>query len=360
MVSGRLIRGPRVRAPSMKLQTVLFAVTIVAAALSGCADNGATPTPTPAATTPVATTPTATASVTPTPTTETPGDDGEMPPVDPRCLAPPTAPMNVSSGTRLGMPELSFTTSDPTAEDPCYRFHGPQNATSGWNVFELTYPAGGRTFHIMPMYFIGERTIGEVQAAMGPQGAPEWAIPSGAVGGVTPGSTGSVAIDLQAGNYVYFCPIEGHMFQGMMGMLSVTESDNESAEPVADATITLTDYNFTIPELHEDMDVIRVTNNGSEPHEAPLVRLAGGANMTTFIAALEGPNATGPPPGQLIGGVNAIASGQTVYLLVDLAGDQDYGMICFVSSPAHQGMPHFLIGPMVADFTVEHAEGESH
>lgn len=82
--------------------------------------------------------------------------------------------------------------------------------------------------------------------------------------------------------------------------------------------------------------------------------------MTTFLAVLEDPNATSPPPGQLIGGVNAIAPGQTVYLLVDLESDQDYGMVCFVSSPKHQGMPHAFIGPMVVDFTAEHAEGDEH
>lgn len=330
------------------MKNVLFlSVLVVTATLAGCAgDTGApdtnttTPTTTPATTTPTTTTPT-----------------NEMPDApDPRCLAPPvnaTAPTATGS-TRLGMPELSFTTPDPSDADPCYRFHGPQNATSGWNVFTLAYPEGGRTFHIMPMYFIANRTMGDVQAAMasGAEGLPEWAVPSGAVGGVTPGSNGSVAIDLEVGNYLYFCPIEGHMFKGMMGMIEVTQAANETAEPEADATITLEDYNFTVPELHAGMDVIRVTNNGSEPHEAPLVKLMGGANMTQFLAVLEDPNATSPPPGQLIGGVNAIAPGQTVYLLVDLEADQDYGMVCFVSSPAHQGMPHAMIGPMVRDFTV--------
>lgn len=329
---------------------LLLSVLVVAATLAGCAGDSGTPdtnSTTPTTSTPATTTPTTT-----TPANETPGGDAP----DPRCLAPPVnaAPGAANASTRLGMPELSFTTSDPTDADPCYRFHGPQNATSGWNVFTLAYPEGGRTFHIMPMYFIANRTMADVQAAMasGAEGLPEWAVPSGAVGGVTPGSNGSVAIDLDVGNYLYFCPIEGHMFKGMMGMLEVTESENETAAPEADATITLEDYNFTIPELHTGMDVIRVTNEGSEPHEAPLVKLMGGANMTTFVAALEDPNATSPPPGQLIGGVNAIAPGQTVYLLVDLEADQDYGFVCFVPSPAHHGAPHAMIGPMLADFTV--------
>lgn len=338
------------------MKTVLFlSVLLIGAALAGCAgDSGA---PDSNATTPTTSTPVTSTPATSTPPTgETPDD--EMPPVDPACLAPPANETAPEASTRLGMPELSFTISEPTDADPCYRFHGPQNATSGWNVFTLSYPAGGHTFHIMPMYFIGDHTMADVQAAMasGDESFPEWAVPSGAVGGVTPGSNGSVAIDLDVGNYLYFCPIEGHMFQGMMGMLAVTQAENEGAAPEADATITLEDYNFTVPELDASMDVIRVTNNGSEPHEAPLVKLMGGANMTQFLAALEDPNATSPPPGQLIGGSNAIAPGQTVYLLVDLEADQDYGLLCMVSSPAHQGMPHAMIGPMVRDFTVAPAD----
>jgi uncharacterized cupredoxin-like copper-binding protein len=337
----------------MKPISLFISLTFVAAALAGCAadesgDNMTT-------TSPVTTTPVT------TPTTDNETPDGP-PDVDPRCLAPPADAAEVNASTRLGMPELSFTTSDPSEADPCYRFHGPQNATSGWNVFTLTYPAPGQTFHIMPMYFIGEHTMEDVLAAFAssPEGeAPEWAVPSGAVGGVTPGSSGSVAIDLDVGNHVYFCPIEGHMLQGMMGMLAVTEAENETAAPEADAAIELVDFNFTVPDLTADMTVIRVTNNGSEPHEAPLVKLMGGATMSQFLATLEDPDATGPPPGQLIGGVNAIAPGQTVYLLVDLEAGQDYGMACFIPSPAHGGAPHVAIGPMVVDFTVQDDAAEA-
>lgn len=354
--SARLIPRIRLARPSMQTKAYLILFALVASALAGCADSSDT-TPTPGATTPAATpAATPTAAMTPTP------PDGDGPPaVDPRCLAPPADAPAPTTGTRLGMPELSFTTSDPTDADPCFRFLGPQNATSGWNVFSLTYPQGGQTFHIMPMYHIGDRTIADVMAAFesGSGESPEWSVASGAVGGVTPGQTGRVAVDLQPGNYVYFCPIEGHMFQGMMGILSVTQAQNESAPPLAQATVALTDYNFTLPEIHEDMTVIKVVNNGTEDHEMPLVKLDPGANMTIFLAAVESPTPTGPPPGALVGGVNAIAPGHTVYLLLELAADTTYGSVCFVPSPAHDGMPHIAIGPMVTEFEVKHA-GQAH
>lgn len=321
---------------------------VVAAALAGCADNDEESSNT-------------TNDTTTTPTTPGNGTDptsgGGPPQTDPRCLAPPPASLAnatpTSASTRLGMPELGFTISDPSAQDPCYRFHGPRNATSGWNVLTLTYAAGGSGFHIMPMFFIGNRTQPELLQAFGPEGQPpEWAIPSGAVGGVTPGSNGSVAIDLKVGNYVYFCPIEGHMMQGMMGTLAVTQGGEPAEAPEPDATIELVNFNFTMPtSMRADVAVIEVVNRGTQPHEAPLVRLAQGATMVQFVEAVEDANATGPPPGALVGGVNAIAPGQTVYLIVDLESGTSYGLACFVESPQHGGAPHLALG-MVAEFTV--------
>ncbi|HET6403997.1 MAG TPA: hypothetical protein VFH78_05070 [Candidatus Thermoplasmatota archaeon] len=349
----------------MNQKAIFFAATLVAAALAGCAnepagDTTTTPTgsTTPATGTPV-TTPTTTPAVTPTP-----GGDEEGPGGPPEMMECEGDYELDNTSTRLGMPELRYVAKDPDANDPCFAFVGPRNATAGWNVFTLTYPAGGRTFHIMPMYFHGERSSEEFIGAMmsSNESRPDWIKPVGAVGGVTPGQTGSVAIELEAGNYTFFCPIEGHMFQGMHGSLRVAEAEegaNATAPPAADATITLVDYNFTLPELREGMTVIRVTNNGTEPHEAPLVKLNAGANMSAFLAAIESETPTGPPPGALIGGVNAIAPGQTVYLLVDIEADTTYGFVCFVESEAHGGMPHIALG-MIGETEAHHAEGEEH
>lgn len=326
----------------MKSFPLLLAVTLAATALAGCTDvpgtgDDNTTTTTPATTTPVA--------------TPEGGDANESEEMPLECTGDYTT--ESSNATRLGMPELTYTIQEPSDADPCYAFVGPENATSGWNVFTLEHP--GMQFHIMPMYFLGDRTQADFLAESSPQGeTPAWAVPSGAVGGVTPGQNGSVAIDLDVGNYVYFCPIGGHMFQGMIGQLNVTEAANESAAPTEDLAIELVDYNFTIPaNVSANVSVIKVTNNGTEPHEAPLVRLEGNATAMEFILAIESPSPTGPPPGALIGGVNVIAPGQTVYLLVDLEAGKRYALACFVPSPAHGGAPHVAIGPMVAEFAAE-------
>lgn len=327
----------------MKTQSFLFALTLVGVALAGCAgpadDDTQTTTPTSTSATPATTTPVA------TPTGEGPG---EMAPME--CHG--DYDDDSATGTRLGLPELQFTAKDGDATDPCFAFVGPRNATAGWTVFTLSYPAGGRTFHIMPMYYIGNHTMDEAMQALASGAEPEWASPAGAVGAVTSGQSGSVAVDLKAGNYMFFCPIEGHMMQGMTGVLSVAASNETRAAPTEDATVTLRDYNFTLPtDLGSNVTIIKVVNNGTEPHEAPLALLDANTTMMQFLGAIEAENPTGPPPGALVGGVNAISPGDSVYVLVDLQPGRTYGLVCFVGSAAHGGAPHMTLG-MVGEFQV--------
>lgn len=327
------------------IRTLSIVALAFAVALAGCAaDETPQTTTTPSTTTPATTTPVVT---TPAPGGDNETPDGEgPPPIRTECLE---RHENTTS-TRLGMPELVFNIEEPSGDDGCYSFRGPANATSGWNVFTLN---GANEFHIMPMFYIGNRTLDDALQALAGDGPPEWATPAGAVGGVTRGENGSVALDLEPGNYFYFCPIHGHMFQGMMGILNVTQADEEAEPPTADARIELVDYNFTLPgELGAQTKVIEVVNVGSEPHEAPLFRLHGNATVMDFLHAVEDPNATGPPPGAVMGGVNVIAPGQTAYILVDLEAGARYGMACFAESESHGGAAHLELG-MVKEFTAD-------
>lgn len=333
----------------MKTQSFLLTAVMVAAALAGCADNGGNDHETNTTMTPATMTPATTTPVVATPTVPTTPSMNETP----NC--PPTAPSLNATGTRIGLPELQFTVKEATASDPCYGFVGPATATAGWTVVSLAHPAGTE-FHIMPMFYIGNHTPAEFAGAMVPPASggapmpPDWAVPSGGVGGVTPHSSGAVAMDLKVGNYVYFCPINGHHMRGMSGSLAVTPSTAARAEPTSPTLIKLEDYRFSFPaNISASTTILKVYNNGTEPHESPLVQLAPGANMTTFLATLEDPNTTGPPPGALIGGANVLAPAQEIYILVDLDAGTRYGMVCFVESPTHNGAPHVALG-MVGEF----------
>ena len=81
---------------------------------------------------------------------------------------------------------------------------------------------------------------------------------------------------------------------------------------------------------------------------AVIVKLAPGATVQDFLAAMEKPQ--GPPPGALVGGITGIAKGRTVDIATSFTAG-DYALICFVPD-AKDGAPHLAHG-MVKQFSVK-------
>jgi hypothetical protein len=328
----------------------LVPLLALALALAGCAEDGE-PTPDTGATptTPTSTTPT-------TPTGETPGEgEGEnetpeeLPPLD--CAS--TDAGNATVGERAGYPELAYALGGASGDDPCDAFQGPSNATAGWTAVTLENVGGG--MFILPILRLDEgRTYEEfLAAAAESQEPPAWAVPVGGVGGATPGSSGTVLLDLAEGTYVLMAVDVGSPApRALLRPLAVAAGEGEPvAAPEATLEIVLEDFAYVVPEnITAGSYVVRFTNNGTQPHEAPLVQLIGNATMQEFLA-FAGGQVQGPPPATLEGGVNVLAPGESAYALVDLV-EGNYGLVCFVSSPEHEGAPHFALG-MLASFSVE-------
>lgn len=322
----------------MKHVTFLMGAVLVAAAFAGCANDSTAQPPT---STPTDTTPTPTLA--PPAGNETDNESHEMP-LD--CPTPEAD--NTEAPDVLGYPQLVFTVKEPQGDDECFGFVGPDNATAGWTA--ITVRDNGMSPHIAPLFFIGNHTLDDVKAAFADENQPEWLVPVGGVGFVTPFSSGTVLVNLEAGNYLMICFFEGHFMQGMYRMLTVTgEAANDTAAPEANGTIELRDFNFTVSELSPGLQIVKVVNNGTQPHEAPLIKLADNTTAEEFLAALENPNATAPPPGTGVGGLNTLAPGASAYAILDLT-EGNYALVCFVEDPAtHQ--PHVALG-MLGEFSV--------
>src|SRR5262249_9162949 len=100
-------------------------------------------------------------------------------------------------------------------------------------------------------------------------------------------------------------------------------------EPTSDATIALADYSFTVTgSLTAGHHVVKVTNGGPQPHEVEIVRFAPGKGMKDF-GAWAASKFQGPPPGDAIGGVAALANGQSATFPTDLTPG-NYAMLCFI------------------------------
>jgi hypothetical protein len=243
---------------------------------------------------------------------------------------------------------LVFGVMEPGPMTNCYAFRGPMAAKSGWNT--ITFLNDGAEPHVMVLFRLEGKTFQDAIAALesGEGGKPEWVVDAGGVSLLGAGRSSSIMQDLQPGTYMMFCWVGGHVMQGMARELRVVEQANDVEPPVPDLTLHLTDFGFTFEtEPRAGPRIVAIHNAGAQPHEAPFIRLHGNATIREFAAAIE--EGTGPPPGEALGGVNAIPPGATVYAALDFATGR-YGLICFVTDP-EDGRPHVDKG-MALDFSV--------
>lgn len=248
--------------------------------------------------------------------------------------------------------EATFTATD-------YAFSGPDTLPAGWNRISLQNE-GGELHHGQLLRLPADRTVADLVAAMqeNPNHPPDWLVYEGGPGVFIPGESGAALVELEAGNYVLICVLpdaEGvpHAAHGMMKPLTVTAANGRAAEaPVApDATMQLADYSFTLSEeVTAGTRTFRVENDGSEPHEVAVVRLAPGATAQEFVASFAPDAPPGPPPGQPIGGLQVIDPGDAGYFTAEFESGSTYALICF--HPNEEGVPHLALG-MVQEFTVD-------
>jgi len=115
-------------------------------------------------------------------------------------------------------------------------------------------------------------------------------------------------------------------------------------------TITQIDYQFILSQrIKPGFHTIEVINHGTQPHELVIVKLAPGATVQDAIASFE-PGASGPPQGELVGGITGIEREERVHFAGEFETGR-YGLICFVPDTT-TGRPHFLHG-MTTEFSVE-------
>jgi uncharacterized cupredoxin-like copper-binding protein len=116
--------------------------------------------------------------------------------------------------------------------------------------------------------------------------------------------------------------------------------------------VTAKDYAFASAPSTVDVEnlvTLTVKNEGTEDHEAALLKLADGKTIDDLKAALssQAPPA-GPPPFAVAGGVTGTAPGTSASITQALPAG-NYAFICFI--PGRDGIPHFAKG-MLAGFTV--------
>lgn len=236
-----------------------------------------------------------------------------------------------------------------TATD--FAFEAPATAPAGTTTIRLANK--GKELHQAQLIKLEDgKTMADLAKALkNPGPPPPWVKFVGGPNGIAPGQNAEATSVLAPGQYVYICLIPSpdgvmHAAKGMMRPFEVTESATASApaEPKADVTIKLVDYDFQPSQpLKPGRHTIRVENAGPQPHELVILRLAPGKKVEDFAHWAE-TGLKGPPPAEPLGGVGLLDKGGHGHFSADLTPGE-YGFICFVPD-GKDGKPHLVHGMM--------------
>jgi hypothetical protein len=263
-----------------------------------------------------------------------------------------SAVASTPAGSGAAIPEITIKASD-------YAFEVPDQIEAGLVTVNLVND--GHELHHAQIIRLNEGVTPEqFQTAL--QQDPAAAFPLimfvGGPGVVDPGRHSKVTLELSPGQYMLLCFIPSHdgvphLAKGMIKPIEVvahTDHDHPSvSEPKADAVVKLMDFSFVLPsEIKAGKQLWQVVNEGPQPHEIAIMKLAEGKTMADVQAFMQAPQ--GAPPFASVGGFQAINPDASGWLHLDLEPG-NYVAICHVPDPA-SGHAHAELG-MILPFSVK-------
>ncbi len=260
------------------------------------------------------------------------------------CAAQPAAPAAPAVPTAVTFKGADFS------------FEGPESIPAG--LITINFQNIGKEWHHAQLARLNDGvTMEQLDEAMKKNSNAALGMVNlvGGVGALDPNGSGSVTLKLQEGQYLLLCFIPSadgvpHLAKGMIRPLTVKGAGATAAEPKADVTVNMADFHFTMPaEVKAGKQVWKVINDGPQPHEIALVRLAEGKTLDDIYAWYAKPE--GPQPFNMVGGMQGMNAGvPAAFINLDLQPG-NYVAVCDIPDPA-SGKPHSELG-MVMPFTVK-------
>jgi hypothetical protein len=254
------------------------------------------------------------------------------------------------SASTTGQPSAAnATTVNVTAKE--FAFDAPAKVPAGLVTMQLANQ--GTELHHAQVIKLeqGKRLADLGQAMKNPGPPPAWIKFVGGPNAIPPGKNSNATAVLEPGRYAYLCLVWGpdkvmHVAKGMMREFEVVDSASSAGKglPTADVTINLVDYDFHSSQpLTPGRKTILVINDGPQPHELALVKLAPGKTVEDFAHWVE-VEMKGPPPAEPVGGVVMLDKGARGTFTAELEPGE-YGLLCFMPD-SKDGKPHLAHGMM--------------
>ena len=238
--------------------------------------------------------------------------------------------------------EVSFEAKD-------YSYSMPAKIEAG--TIEFTMKNVGKELHIASLAKINAgKTFADATKDLQSQTPPADPAASDVSGiaSTSPGLSGNVTVELEAGSYYFVCFIPSadgapHVAKGMIQPFEVTASKAEAAEPeVAAGKVTAKDFSYTTDyKAKAGEQVIELKNEGGQGHEITLLEFAEGkgpADLATYFAKPEG-----PLPATFYGGPVVDEGGSVTWKTPALVAGKSYFFMCLIPDPA-DGVPHAAKG----------------
>lgn len=249
------------------------------------------------------------------------------------------------------IPKVTITTKD-------FTFDMPEIISTGYVT--VTVVNTGTEDHQAQFVRINDGvTLDQFKEALkkGPEAALPLVTTAGGISAVKPGQSQEITLNLAEGQYAALCFLAGkdnipHTEKGMIDYFKVTGPSNvgQVSAPQADIDVVLKDFTFGLPgTIKSGSHTYKVTNEGPQPHEMAIMKLAPGKTIEDVKVALQSQSA-GPPPGDFVCGAGALAPGSSAWLKMSLEPG-NYVAVCFVPDPA-TGKAHAELG-MITAFSVQ-------
>lgn len=238
-----------------------------------------------------------------------------------------------------------------------YSFEAPTQIEAGLVSINLENE-GQEPHHVQLARLNDGVSVEQFQIALqqNPEAALSLVTWAGGPGVVDFGGSQEVTVELTAGTYMLLCFVPSpdgvpHLAKGMVASLEVVDNQDQTGvqPPKADATVKMDDFAFVLPaEIKAGPQVWQIDNQGQQPHEIALIKLAEGKTMEDVGAFMAAPD--GPPPFADVGGLQGIDPGESGWVNLNLTSGE-YVALCHIPDPV-SGKPHTELG-MVALFSVK-------
>lgn len=140
---------------------------------------------------------------------------------------------------------------------------------------------------------------------------------------ISSGDGQETTLNLSAGEYALLCLVTGsdglpHIEKGMIHFLTVSAAQEAPPHPQSAGKIVIQDHRYLLPRAltQPGISTLEVENQGTEPHELNIVRLAIGKDAQDVLTFFRNPS--GPPPFEEFGGMATLAPRVAGWIILHL------------------------------------------